>query len=245
MPHGAQQVNARDGDAVVPAVLDQLGRLPVAEHSLSSVLQQVSAVAAEVLPEEPTTSVTVVDSGRATTAAASGQLARMLDEVQYRLGAGPCLAAATSGRPSELLDTRSPADWADFAARAAEEGCRSVVSFPLPGGDRLSAALNVYSRSAALSDERALERFVRLADYAVVAVSNAYLYETAVERAVNLERALDSRAVIDQAKGVLMERFKLTAEQAFQVLTRVSMESNVKVRDLAERFVTTGELRPG
>jgi GAF domain-containing protein len=244
MPHGAQQVNAPDDDAVVPAVVDQLGRLPVAEHSLASVLSQVSAVAADVLPEEPTTSVTVVDSGRATTAAASGPLARMLDEVQYRLGAGPCLAAATSGRPSELLDTTRPAEWTEFAARAAEEGCRSVLSFPLPGGDRLSAALNVYSGPTSLSDEGTLERLARLTRYAVVAVSNAYLYETAVERVGHLERALDSRAVIDQAKGILMERFKLTAEQAFQVLTRVSMESNVKVRDLAERFVATGELPP-
>ena len=75
-------------------------------------------------------------------------------------------------------------------------------------------------------------------------MSNAYPYEAAIDRAGHLERALDSRAVIDQAKGILMERFKLTAEQAFRVLTRVSMESNVKVRDLAERFVVTGDLRP-
>jgi GAF domain-containing protein len=238
-------MNAPDDDAVaVPAVVDRLGRLPVAEHSLSSVLHQVCAVAAEILPEEPLTSVTVVEGGRPATVAASGQLARTLDEVQYRLGDGPCLAAATLGDRSELIDTSSPRDWADFAAHAAEEGCRSVLSFPLPGRDRLAAALNVYSTRSPVPDERTLERFVRLADYAVVAVSNAYLYETAVERAGHLERALDSRAVIDQAKGILMERFRLTAEQAFQVLTRVSMETNVKVRDLAERFVRTGELRP-
>jgi len=65
-----------------------------------------------------------------------------------------------------------------------------------------------------------------------------------VERAENLAVALDSRAVIDQAKGILIERFRLTADQAFQALTRVSMESNTKVRDVAERFVATGDL-PG
>jgi len=232
-------VNAPDD-----VVVDRLGRLPVAEHSLSSVLNQVSAVAAEVLPAEPITSVTVVGGGRPATVAASGPLARTLDDVQYQLGEGPCLSAATTGRRSELLDTRNPAGWAEFAARAAAAGCRSVLSFPLPGRERTPAALNVYSGSSGVPDERTLERFVRLADYAVVAVSNAYLYETAVQRVGHLERALDSRAVIDQAKGILMERFKLTAEQAFQVLTRVSMESNVKVRELAERFVATGELRP-
>ena len=216
----------------------------MAEHSLASVLQQVSAAAAEILPAGPATSVTVVDSGRAVTVAASAQLATALDEVQYRLGQGPCLTAATSGRRSELVDTRSPRDWPDFATSAVAQGCRSVLSFPLPGRDRVAAALNMYSCSSAVPDQRTVERIVRMADYAVVAVSNAWLYETAVERAVHLERALDSRAVIDQAKGILMERFTLTAEQAFQVLTRVSMESNVKVRDLAERFVRTGQLRP-
>lgn len=238
-------MNAPDDDAVVvPAVADRLGRLPIAEHSLSSVLQQVSTVAAEFLPEEPLTSVTVVDGGRPATVAATGQLARTLDEVQYLLADGPCLAAATTGGRSELIDTGSPREWPAFAARAAAEGCRTVLSFPLPGRDRVAAALNVYSCWSAVPDERTVQRFVTLADYAVVAVSNAYLYETALERAGHLERALDSRAVIDQAKGILMERFKLSAEQAFQVLTRVSMESNVKVRDLADRFLRTGELRP-
>ncbi|HEV7186473.1 MAG TPA: GAF and ANTAR domain-containing protein [Blastococcus sp.] len=238
-------MTAADDDAVAVATLaDRLGRLPLAEHSLSSVLQHVSAAAAEILPEEPLTSVTVVDGARPTTVAASDGLARTLDEVQYRLGDGPCLAAATLGRRSELVDTTSPHDWADFAARAAAAGCQSVLSFPLPGRDRVPAALNVYARRSSVRDQRVLARFVRLADFAVVAVSNAYLYETAVARAGHLERALDSRAVIDQAKGILMERFRLTAEQAFQVLTRASMESNVKVRDLAERFVATGELRP-
>ena len=77
---------------------------------------------------------------------------------------------------------------------------------------------------------------------AVVPVANRYLYESAVERAAHLQTALDSRAVIDPAKGILMERFKLSADQAFQVLTRVSMKTNTKVRDVAERFVLTGEL---
>ena len=71
-----------------------------------------------------------------------------------------------------------------------------------------------------------------------------YLYTSALERADQLAAALDSRGVIDQAKGILMERFKLDADQAFQALARVSMESNLKVREIAERFVRTRDLRP-
>jgi GAF domain-containing protein len=236
-------VNAPDDDAVaVQNAFDELGRLSFAEHSLGSVLQRVTALAAHVLPGEPVTSVTIVNRGKPSTVASSGELALTLDEEQYRLGDGPCLFAASTGRSSELADTRAPAEWAEFAAIAANHGCHSVLSFPLPVQEQVHGALNVYGREFTVSDARTLEVVSRFAAYAVVPVSNMYLYESAVERAAHLETALDSRAVIDQAKGILMERFKVTADRAFQVLTRVSMESNTKVRDVADRFVRTGEL---
>jgi GAF domain-containing protein len=239
-------VNPPDDDAVaVQNAFDELGRLSFAEHSLESVLQRVTALAAQVLPWEPVTSVTIIDRGNPSTAASSGELALTLDETQYRLGAGPCLDAAASGRRSELADTRAATAWTEFAAIAAAHGCGSVLSFPLPVQEQVSGALNVYGRDVPLPDRRALDVVARFAAYAVVPVSNMYLYESAVERATHLQTALDSRAVIDQAKGILMERFKLTADQAFQVLTRVSMESNTKVREVAERFVVTGELPTG
>jgi GAF domain-containing protein len=235
-----------DDDAVAAAeqAFDQLGRLSFAEHSLESLLDRVTALAARVLPGEPVTSITILSDDRPTTVAASGEVALTLDHVQYSLGSGPCLTAASTGRPTEIVDTHAPTEWADFAARAAERGCGSVLSFPLPVQEGTSGALNVYARQFTVSDERTRALVSRLADYAVVPVSNMYLYESAVERAEHLAAALDSRAVIDQAKGILMERFKLTPDQAFQALTRVSMESNTKVRDVAERFVRTGELRP-
>ena len=237
-------MNSPDDAAVAGQdAFDELGRLSFAEHSLESVLRRVSALAAHVLPGEPVTSVTIVDRGTPSTAASSGELALSLDETQYGLGSGPCLAAATSGRRSELPDTRAATEWAEFAAVAAAHDCGSVLSFPLPARELVSGALNVYGR--ALPDRGALDVVVRFGASAVVPVANAYLYEKAVERATHLETALDSRAVIDQAKGILMERFKLTADQAFQVLTRVSMESNTKVRDVAERFVRTGDLPTG
>jgi GAF domain-containing protein len=229
----------------VQSAFDELGRLSFADHSLESVLQRVTDLATGVLPGEPVTSVTVVERGKPATAAASGELALTLDETQYRLGSGPCLAAASTGRPSELVDTRAATDWPEFAAQAAEQGCGSVLSFPFPAQERVAGALNVYARRFTVSDPRTLDVLGRFAAYAVVPVSNMYLYESAMERAGHLQTALDSRAVIDQAKGILMERFKLTADQAFQVLTRVSMESNTKVRDVAERFVGTGELPTG
>jgi AmiR/NasT family two-component response regulator len=115
---------------------------------------------------------------------------------------------------------------------------------PLPVHELVSGGLNVYARRAAGAEDQTRELAARFAAYAVVPVSNMYLYESIAERAANLQAALDSRAVIDQAKGILMERFKLTADQAFHALARVSMQTNLKAREVAERLVRTGEL-PG
>jgi hypothetical protein len=236
-------VNPPDDDAVaVQTAFDELGKLSFAEHSLESVLRRVTDLAAGVLPGEPVISVTIVAGRAPTTVAATGDLAQRLDQTQYRLASGPCLSAATTGRTAEIVDTRATSEWPEFAAEAAAAGCDSVLSFPLPVREKVSGALNVYARQFSAADEDVRLILSRFADYAVVPVSNMYLYESAVARAEHLAAALDSRAVIDQAKGILMERFKLTPDQAFRALTRVSMETNTKVRDIAQRFVATGDL---
>jgi GAF domain-containing protein len=229
---------------LVQLAFDELGRLSLAEHSLESVLQKVTDLATRVLPGEPVTSVTIVADGRSSTVAASGPLALELDRVQYAQGTGPCLDAAHSGQLVEVPDTSTDDRWAPFPRLAAERGCRGILSFPLPPQELITGGLNVYARTSRPLDERTRDVAARLAAYAVVPVSNMYLYESAVEQAEHLRAALDSRALIDQAKGILMERFKLSADQAFSALAQVSMDTNTKVRDIAERFVRTGELRP-
>ncbi|RBY87987.1 antitermination regulator [Blastococcus sp. TF02A-30] len=216
-----------------------------AEHSLESLVGTVTELAARVLPGEPITSVTIRQDGRFSTVAASDDLAVALDQFQYRGEEGPCVAAASTGRLSLLPDTHRPDAWQEFGAHAAASGCSSVLSMPLPVQEGVGGALNVYARAAAPADQATRDLVSRFAAYAVVPVSNMFLYRAAVERAEHLEAALDSRAVIDQAKGILMERHKLTADQAFQVLARVSMETNTKVREVAVRFVETGELPAG
>jgi GAF domain-containing protein len=233
-------------DAAVRRAFDQLGRLSFAEHSLQSLIQQMTDLAAEVLPGDPATSVTIVADGRnARTVAASGPPALELDDAQYRARSGPCLTAATTGQPVEITDVAQDGRWPEFTERAAELGVLSVYSAPLPVQERVAGSLNVYARMLPAVDGRTHALAARLASYAVIPVSNMYLYESAVEQVGHLQAALDSRGVIDQAKGILMERYKLTADQAFEALTRVSMQSNRKVREVAERFVRTGEFPLG
>jgi GAF domain-containing protein len=116
---------------------------------------------------------------------------------------------------------------------------------PLPVGDRASAALNVYARQVhAFDGEDARSVATRFAPYAGIAIATAQAYRKASDRADNLQTALESRAVIDQAKGILIERYGLTADEAFRVLSQASMTTNRKVRDIADQLLRTGEL-PG
>jgi len=225
--------------------LDRLGRIRLTDHSMRSLLEEIAALAQQSLPGRLETSVTLLTGDRPTTAVATGPLALDLDETQYGIGHGPCLHAAGTGEPVEIGDTGSDTRWPAFVRHAAASGCGSSLSLPLPLHEAVSGALNIYARQPANFDDDTRGFARRFASYGAVVAGNMLVYESALDRAKNLEVALASRAVIDQAKGVLMERFKMTADQAFQALARVSMESNVKVRDVAERFVATGELEGG
>jgi GAF domain-containing protein len=221
--------------------LERLGAIRLAEHSMPSLLDLVVRLASRSLPGRPEASVTLMKGKRPHTAAFSGTLAKELDESQYGHGYGPCLEAATTGVVVEVVDTRHDLRWPGYVESAAAHGCLSSLSLPLPLHERVTGALNVYAREPAAFDDDSREQAPRLASYAAVAAGNMLLYEDAVTRAANLEVALRSRAVIDQAKGMLMERFRVTADQAFAALAQVSMETNRKVHDVAERFVETGE----
>ena len=141
-----------------------------------------------------------------------------------------------------VTDARVETRWRDYIQAAVERGSLSSLSVPLPVREGVSGALNIYGREADVFDEQSRSLATKFAPYAAVAAGNLFEYQTARELADNLQRALESRAVIDQAKGILMERHKLTADQAFQLLAHVSMQANVKVRAIAEHLVRTGDL---
>jgi len=234
-------IHRDDGPLALDEALERLGGTSLADHSMPSVLDLVVSLAHRSLPGRPEASVTLMRGSRPHTAAFSGVLARKLDESQYGRGYGPCLEAAATGEVVEVADTRVDRRWPGYLETAVGQGCLSLLCLPLPLQEGVTGALNVYAREPSAFDDDSRERAPRLASYAAVVAGNMLLYEDVLAKAANLEVALRSRAVIDQAKGMLMERFRLTADQAFQALAQVSMESNRKVRDIAERFVESGE----
>ena len=222
-------------------VLRRLGSVPLSRRDLRSAVDDVTDQAAGVLGVPPATSVTLLSDGPPRTVAASGPLALRLDAVQYRDDAGPCLEAARGGAPVGVLSGDDPR-WPGFAGALVEAGCDSVWSHPLPL-DAPAGSLNLYLPAGVAPERR--EAAAALVEGAAVPVANVWLYEEAVRTNENLRAALESRAVIEQAKGILMERLKVTADRAFDTLVRVSNDTNTKLRDVAQAVVDTGSVPPG
>jgi GAF domain-containing protein len=227
--------------ARVRAALDELGLLVLGDESMYSVLQKVVDLVKPVMPPGAEASITLLRDDQATTGAFTGQLAVDLDEMQYERGHGPCLEAAIGGEVIEIVDARHETRWPDYVPIFVDRGALSSVAVPVPAA-QLSAALNVYApvaRGFTDADRQTLGAF---AAHAAVALTNVDLLQNARELAEHLQAAMVFRSVIEQAKGILMERNKVTPDQAFRLLVESSMATNRKVRDIADTLVTTGEL---
>jgi GAF domain-containing protein len=214
-----------------------LGRVRFHETTFSGLLTRITELAIRAIPGADEASVTLVGAGGAHTAACTGELALALDEVQYRQGLGPCLAAAAADTTVHVSDMAAEARWPRWAREALAAGAHSSLSIGLPMHEAVTGALNVYAaRPAAFSDDAVLLAQT-FADHAAVAMTNAHLYETQATLAQHMQAAMLSRAVIEQAKGIIMAQRHCTAEQAFATLSKISQESNRKLRDVAALLV--------
>jgi GAF domain-containing protein len=217
------------------------GHLVLADESVQTVLERVVGLVKRAMPEGCEVSITLVREEQPTTAAFTGALARELDERQYQRGHGPCLDAALGGHVLEIVDARTEGRWPDYVPTSLERGALSSIAVPVHAS-RLVAGLNVYAPSAHTFTDEDRRALVESASYVSVALSNVESLQDARDLAGNLGRAMASRSVIEQAKGILMERYKLTPDQAFRMLVEASMHTNRKLRDLSESLVLTGSL---
>ncbi|WP_432512312.1 ANTAR domain-containing protein [Kineococcus sp. SYSU DK001] len=209
----------------------------VGETPLGQVLTRVAELARACVPGAEEVSVTVLEDGRAHSAAFTGSLASALDERQYEAGFGPCIDAAQSGQTIRVDDTTDEQTYPDFAAAAARQGVRSTVSVGMPMPQRLLGGINVYRFEDTPLDEDAVRLLQVFAGYAAVAIANHSLYASSVALSANLQAAMQSRAVIEQAKGILIARLHCSPEEAFAHLARQSQHTNRKLREIAEELV--------
>ncbi len=226
--------------------LERLGRLSLHEMAMKGLLHTVADLAKTMMPGNPEASVTLLIKDHPTTIVSTGQLATDLDKTQYEFGHGPCLHAARTGELTEIADTRTDTRWGDYMPRAAEHGNLSSLSAPvaIDEAQQVSGALNIYAREPHAFDEDSRTAAPGFALYAALATGNLLAYQGVRDRTDKRQTAPDTPAVLDQAKGILMERHKLTADQASELLGQVSMTTNRSLRTVADDLVRTGELAP-
>jgi GAF domain-containing protein len=217
-----------------------LGRLQLADRELSDVLGEVTRLATRHVPGAESTSITLVRGDTAYTAAHDGDMALAADELQYQRGYGPCLDAGRAGVQLRIDDMRTEARWPDYTVKVVEVGARSSLSTPLPYQGTTIGALNIYAtRPGAFASAAAAEAAREVAEAIAVAVANADAHARLGEQARNMELAMQSRAVIEQAKGVLMAQRGVDAEGAFELLRDASQRYNRKLRDIATGIVAS------
>lgn len=214
------------------------------ERLPGSVAETVAALSRQALAAEADASITVSVAGRPTTILSTSRLALDLDDRQYAAREGPCLEAAAGGSPVDVPDARTEIRWRHYTPFAVRRGSLSSLSLPLDVPDGWTSSLNLYARDPHAFDPPRRRAAVELARHASVATTTLCTADGEVGRLRELEASLESRAVIEQAKGKLMERFDVNADQAFRTLARISMHTNVKLREVAARLVATGRL-PG
>ncbi|MEH1100512.1 GAF and ANTAR domain-containing protein [Micromonospora sp. CPCC 205561] len=215
----------------------ELGRIRLDETSLDEMLDRIMDLAVRSIPGTSRVSVTMLRGQAGRALAFTDEVARQLDEWQYDRGYGPCLDASTSGSPISVPDMADEERWPDWAAQAKGAGVGSSLSIGLPIQAAVVGALNVYSDAAHAFDRDAVTAAEGFAAYAAVALANAHLYESAATLSEQMQTALRSRAVIEQAKGIIMADRRCPPDEAFALLSKLSQETNRKVRDVAQALV--------
>ncbi len=199
-------------------------------------LHEIVRGAVALIPGCDEASISVV-IGRAEVSshAASGELPRVVDRLQEGLGQGPCLDAAYQHETVRVSDLAADPRWPLFTAAAVAAGAAGMLSFQLyVEGDDLGA-LNLFSRTPGAFDDASEHVGLLFAAHAAVAYA-------AVREREGLTRAVATRQLIGQAQGILMERYRLGADDAFALLVRASQHRNVKLRDVAEGLIRSGAL---
>ncbi|SDO43892.1 GAF domain-containing protein [Nakamurella panacisegetis] len=223
----------------------RLGALAFAERarriaghqSPEAALEQIVALALESVDCEYASITLVHNDGALETVASSHPVVDQADALQYELSEGPCLTAAETNGVYLIPETATDPRWPNWGPRAAELGLHSILSIHLFTDRQVLGALNLYARPSYQYSEDDIEAAQVVAAHASVGLARSRSEQ-------NLWRAVDSRHVIGQAQGVLIERFSLQPEQAFSVLKRYSQQHNIKLHEVAVILLRTGSL-PG
>jgi hypothetical protein len=218
----------------------ELAKIVLGAQSLDAVIHRAAGLARQIVPGADEVSITVIDRGQPVTVWFAGDLAAVLDERQYPSGHGPCVDAAATGHTITIDDTANDRLYPEFSRQAHRHGIHHVLAIAIPGPPDCTAVLGIYStgKTGPFTAE-AFDVAARFAGYAAVAVANATLYAAALDEIAQMKTAMASRAVIEQAKGMIMRDHRCDAAEAFTILVDRSTQANRKVRHVAQAITDT------
>jgi GAF domain-containing protein len=217
----------------------EVARQLQSQNSPEETWQRIVELAGSVLPAFEHAAISLArGKGRIVTVAATDQVPRTIDQIQYDTGEGPCLSAIREHEMFITSDLSAESRWPAFGARAvAETGVRSMLAFQLFVRDETLGALNLYSREPNAFDERAEAFGAVLAAHAAVAMAAAQEHQHTDQ----LEHAVLTNRDIGMALGIVMTQSKVDRVQAFRMLEQGSQRLNLKLKDIAARIVSTEE----
>ncbi|WP_410567044.1 ANTAR domain-containing protein [Amycolatopsis sp. cmx-4-61] len=241
--HGGTEETRGDDPRVVRRVddvtgaLEQLSDVLDQHEELEVVLHRLCHQVVPAIPGADLASVAVLDGRRLRTVAATSDQARDIDHVQYDADAGPAVEAARTGKVVRIAVSEAALRWPPFAEAARTASVGSYLSAPLFLDEEFSGSLNLYGvegHGFSELDAALLELYTTAAE---AAIRQAERHRRARETAAGLRTALTTRAVIDQAKGILMAARCITADEAFALLVQQSQKENLKLHAVAARLI--------
>lgn len=215
------------------ARMGELARAVAVPTTTEDILSHVTAAAVELIAGVDTAGILLIrPGGKFESHAATSELPHELDELQRLFDEGPCLAAAVDDVMVRTDDFRTETRWPAYSTAATKIGVRSGMSFRLYTADRTAGALNLFGFQPQQWDEDARTTGSVLAAHAAAAI-------LAHHQGEQLQSALASRDRIGQAKGIIMERYGVDDVRAFDMIRRLSQESNARVVDIADRVIAS------
>jgi GAF domain-containing protein len=238
------RVSARDRELALADTFVTLADTLVDDYDVVDLLDRLVATCVDVLGAAAAGILLDDQRGNLAVVASSSEATRLIEVFQLQSNEGPCLDCVRGGAAVTSGDlTTEQERWPLFVPAATEAGFRSVVAVPLRLRDQVIGGLNLFSDQVAdvpPGDQRIAQA---LADVATIGVLQQRSAHRSTMIAEQLQHALNSRVVIEQAKGVVAERHSLPMEPAFRVIRAHARKHNLKLTDVA-LMIVRGELDP-
>ncbi|MBF6327211.1 GAF and ANTAR domain-containing protein [Nocardia transvalensis] len=215
----------------------ELTALVLSATSLDEALPDLADITARMLPGHPLVGITLLRGSETIVVASSGMHAALVEDIQLRADIGPCPEAMQTGQPVLISDVAAEHRWEDYPARMLEHGIRSIYSQPLTVRDSAIGAFNLYARRADAFDSAARHAITLAGSHTSTLLAAAIERSRQARLTGQLQAALASRSVIDQALGIVMGQRRCTRTAAFDILRTASQRRNVRVAELAADLI--------